>query len=123
MSYQDDQVDFDFTPRRIAVGGLILLLLCTGLGWFIEGDEFLLYKFFAPRREAVRREVFEGTKSYNDAMAQELRSAQMDYIKGSPEQRAAIGSVVTHRVAGYDRSKLPPDVQAFVRQVESDQGL
>lgn len=119
----NDRIESEVTARQVAGGIILLVCLCLGLGWVIEGNDFFLYKVFAPRREAVRRETFEQSKAYNDGMAQELRSAQIDYVKATPDQKQAIGSIVMHRVSGYDQSKLPADLRAFVRQVESDQGL
>lgn len=90
-------------------------VLIFGLTWAVEGNDFLLYKFFAPKQEQVRREVFEQSKSYNDGMVQELYSMQRDYVMAkNDEQRAALKSVILHRVAGYDQSKLPFDLRQFI---------
>jgi hypothetical protein len=99
------------------------LLGILALTWIVQGNDFLLYRTFAPKQEEVRREVFEQTKSYNEGMAQEIRAMQLDYVKANDEQKKAIASIVLHRVAGYDLTKLPPDLRAFVRDVGSSQGL
>lgn len=49
--------------------GVILLL---GLIWIFQGNDFFLYRTFAPKYEKVRRQTFEQTKSYNQGMIQEL---------------------------------------------------
>ena len=101
------------------VAGSLLLML--GLAWIIEGNNFFLYKVFAPREEQVRREVFEQSKSYNDGMLQELYSMQLDYVKAkNAEQKAAIKSVILHRVSGYDQNKLPFDLRQFINQLKSE---
>lgn len=100
---------------RYTIGWTLgILVLLLGIGWIAEGNEFFLYKFFAPKQEAVRREVFEQSKAYNQGVAQEIEAAELDYAKASPEQKAAIRSVVLHRIADYDESKLSPDLRSFV---------
>ena len=94
------------------------MALLFGLGWVVEGNDFFIYQVFAPRRAAVERQVFEETKSYNDGMAQQLSSMELDYIiKASPEQKAAIRSVILHRYAGYDEARLPLDLRSFLSQI------
>lgn len=89
--------------------------LIFGLTWAVEGNDFLLYKYFAPKEEQVRREVFEQSKSYNDGMVQELYSMQRDYVMAkNDEQKAALRSVILHRVSSYDQSKLPFDLRQFI---------
>lgn len=106
--------------EKIVIGIVLLLGVLFGVGWAVEGNSFFMYKFFAPKEEAVRRETFEQSKSYNDGMAQELASMQLDYAKASPEQKAALRSVIVHRYAGYDTGKLPPDLQAFIATIKHD---
>lgn len=93
--------------------GVVILFAATG-------SDFFMYKWFAPRQEAVRREVFEQSKAYNEGMAQEIESAQMEYVRATPEQKASLGSIILHKVAGYDVSKLPPDTQAFITQLRRE---
>ena len=99
-------------------GALIMLAL---VAFMIQGTDFFLYKTFAPRQEAVRREVFEQSKAYRDGLLQEIRSAQIDYAKAeSSQQKLAIGSLVLHDAAGF-RDELPPDLEAFVLTVRAEQ--
>jgi hypothetical protein len=100
------------------LGALIAMAL---VAFAIQGTDFFLYKTFAPRREAVRREVFEQSKAYRDGLMQELRSAQIDYAKAtSPQQKHAIGALVLHDVAGF-QGDLPADLDDFVRAVRAEQ--
>ena len=98
------------------------VLIAMGLIAFaVQGTDFFLYKTFSPRREAVRREVFEQSKAYRDGLMQELRSAQIDYAKAtSPQQKQAVGALVLHDVAGFGGA-LPPDLDDFVRRVRAEQ--
>ncbi|HVI41839.1 MAG TPA: hypothetical protein VM577_14405 [Anaerovoracaceae bacterium] len=106
------------------IGGLVaVVVVVLGLSWAVQGNNFFLYKFFAPREEAVRREVFEQSKAYNEGMAQDLRHMQLEWIKAKPEQKAALASIILHQFAGYDTSKLPSDLQLFLNEVKQSQGV
>jgi hypothetical protein len=106
---------------RHAIGWpIFFVLLFFGIGWVVQGNEFFMYKFFAPREEAVHRQTFEESKAYNDGMAQELSQMELDYVKGDKDQKAALRSVILHRIAGYDTSRLSPDLQGFVSGVRRD---
>jgi hypothetical protein len=96
------------------------LVIVFGIGWAAEGNDFFMYKFFAPKQEAVRRQTFEESKAYNDGMAEEISAMQLDYVKANPEQKAALRSVIIHRTAGYDVSRLNPDLRAFVESVRHE---
>lgn len=91
------------------------------LSWAIEGNDFFLYRFWAPRREAVRREVFENTKSYRQGMIQDLQSMQFEYVKSNPEKRAALRSVILHRSADFPEADMPSDLRDFIHQLRSEQ--
>lgn len=98
-----------------AIGyGVMGLLLITALSWYGTGNDFFMYKFFAPKQEAVRRQVFEETKSYNQGVIQELRSAQIEYVRAPPEQKEALRTVLVHRYADYPEYKLPADLRGFL---------
>jgi hypothetical protein len=98
---------------------VVLAMLCSlALDWIITGNEFFLYKFFGPKTEAVRRQIFENTKSYNQGMVQELRNAQLDYVKAKGTEKKAIASIILHETADYDESKLPDDLKQFIEDLK-----
>jgi hypothetical protein len=99
--------------------GIVVLMLC--IGWAFTGNNFFLYKYFAPQYEQVRREVFKGSEAYREGMLQELSQMHLDYIKGTTEQKAAIASVVMHRVAYFDTKLLTPELREFIAEVRNEQ--
>lgn len=106
---------------RYAVGWTLgIMVFVLGIGWIAEGNDFFMFKFFAPKRAAVERQVFEETKSYNDGMAQELSAMEIDYAKADPGQKAALRSVILHRYASYDTDRLPLDLRGFLSTVQHD---
>lgn len=105
------------------VGTSLLVGALIWAAWAIEGNDFLLAKYFAPKYEEVRRQTFEESKAYNDGMAQEVQNMQLQYIQADDTHKDAIASVVLHRVAGYDTSKLPLDTQTFIESLKKNRGL
>ncbi len=102
-----------------AVIGITILVFL--LFWVATGNDLALFQYFGPKYEQTRRNVFETSKAYNDGMVQELRAMQFEWIKADTNSQAALGSVFLHRVAQYDNSKLPPDLQEFVRTLKRQQ--
>ena len=94
---------------------LVLTVVSFAGAWLVQGNDFFMYKFFAPRQEAVRREVFENTKSYRQGVAEELENMRFDYEKADPEHKAALASIIRHRAADIDETTLTPDMAVFLR--------
>ena len=113
------------TAKSILVGlfvFLLALILLFGVGWLSEGNDFFMYKFFAPKREAVRRQVFENTKSYTQGMVQELRGYQVAYLQAGTNSQMALASVILHEYADYPDDKLPSDLRQFMQTLRAQQG-
>ena len=100
------------------LGGLCAIILVAMLSWIFTGNSLLMNKFFAPKQEQVRREVFEETKSYNQGMIQELQNMQFEYIKAKPEQQNALRSIILHRAADYPVDKMPIDLYNFIQELK-----
>ncbi len=100
----------------LGFAGLLGLLTLT---WIIQGNNFFMYRVFGIQYENTRREIFEQSRAFNEGMAQELQRMWIDYQHTTnPDEKAAIRSLVTHRVAGYDINRIEnPQLQSFVRQM------
>jgi hypothetical protein len=99
--------------------GIIIMVL--GLSWIFTGNDFFLYKYFAPKQEAVRRQVFEQSKAYNQGMIQELQNMQFQYLQADKDHQAALACIILHRAADYDVDKLPPDLYSFIQTLKNNQ--
>ena len=95
------------------------VLLVTSIGWFSAGNDFFMFKFFAPRQEAVRREVFEESKAYRQGMVNELRGYQMAYIKGDAAQKAAMTTLIIRQADQIPAEELPSDLRSFIFDLRS----
>jgi hypothetical protein len=99
------------------LGGLVGLLLLT---WIFQGNDFFMYQYFAPRQEAVRRQVFEQTKSYRDGMVQEVRNYRIQYQTASKEHKAALRSVILQETANFPLEQLPPDQKEWLDSLRNE---
>ena len=101
------------------------ILGLLALGWIAQGNDFFMYRFFAPRQEAVRRQVFETSRAFNQGMVQELQNMQFEYLKQpDPSVRASLASVILHRASGYNMndSIVPADLRDFVDSLKRPKG-
>lgn len=103
----------------IVVAAIIVVL---GLTWFIQGNNFFMYKVFAPQYEQTRRDVFEQSRAFNQGMVQELQNMQFEYVKATPEQKDALASIILHRASGYNLNDpiVPPDLRSFIERLKRE---
>lgn len=110
----------EFSVGKVIGMVVFLLAVIFTVGWVAQGNDFFMYKFFAPKYEQTRREVFENTKSYNQGMIQELQNMQFEYVKADPAHKDALASVILRRAADFDADKLPPDLRQFIEQLRRE---
>ena len=104
-----------FTGIAIFIAMTVVIL---GLTWVFEGNDFFLYKYFAPKRAVIERKVFEETPSYVRGNIQELEKQHMDYIKATPAQQAAMKPIILQEAAGINQDNLPPDLKSWISQLK-----
>jgi len=97
---------------KYSVGGLLGIFILAisleflGLGWS---------SYFNPKKESVKREVFEQTKSYTQGMAQTLAKHYREYQKGSLEDKKIITNVIQTQFAEFDEDALnSPKLKQFL---------
>lgn len=108
---------------KYVLGTAGALVLVFGLSWAIEGNDFFLYRYFAPKQEAVRRQVFENTRSFNQGMIQELENMQFEYEREKdPDAKAALRAIILHRASGYNLNDpdVPQSLRAFINQLKGE---
>ena len=102
---------------------ICFFMVLFSLMWMIQGNAFFMYKFFAPKQEQVRREVFEETKSYRQGMVQELQNMQFEYVKASPEHKSALRGIILHRAADFPPNDMPYDLAMFINQLKNERTM
>lgn len=102
--------------------GLACVLGFFGVIWILQGNDFFIYKVFAPKYEAVRRQTFEESKAYNQGVVQELDAMYFEYQQADAAHKSALASVILHRAADYDENRLPEHLKSFIEKLRSDRG-
>jgi hypothetical protein len=100
---------------------VLFVITVLGLTWLLQGGDFFLYRYFAPKYEEARRETFEESKAYNQGMAQDVQRMMFEYVQAPEDKKAALSSIILHRVADYDTRKLSPDLQVFLDKLRQGQ--
>lgn len=102
-------------------GGIAVIVVILGLGWIAQGNDFFMYKVFAPKYANVQRETFTHTNSYTQGTIQNLRSEQSRYVtEKDPAAKEALRQVILHEVADFDIDILPLDLRRFVEGLRSE---
>jgi len=77
------------------------------------------YKFFAPKYEEARREVFENTQSYVEGKRQELVKYRLEHMTTEDEaEKNALKMTILSSTANLDKSLLSYELQTFLRSLE-----
>lgn len=103
------------------VGAVVLgILLLFGLTWLVQGNDFFMYKIFAPKYEQVRRETFEQTKSYRQGMVQELQNMLIAYASADEAHKAAMADLILHRAADVPDEALTPELRQAISKLRRE---
>lgn len=86
---------------------VLVLAVVFGLDWIFAGENFFMYKFFAPRQEAVRRQVYEQTKSYKQGSVQRLNTLCTQAATTDDDHRGLINNVIAQEFAEWDSDAVP----------------
>ena len=105
-----------FKTIALSIAGVVAFIALM-FGLEIGGLQWK--KFFAPKHENVRSEVFKATRSFNEAKVQELVKYRLEYMRSDDAaEKGAIASTIRMGFADYDTSKLPLELQSFVEEIK-----
>lgn len=96
------------------IGYALLAIFTLSLLAFAGNSMGLLsFAFFAPKVEQVRYNTFKQSQTYNDGMLRDLQNLRLEYLRGNPDQQAALRAIVLQRFSVYPIEQLTPDLQSF----------
>jgi len=99
--------------------GVLAILGLLGLIWVVQGNDFFLTKVFAPKYEAVRRDVMIESRAYSEATTRRLYDLKKQYIQSKTnDEKDTIRAMVLHEIGAFDRNRLPPDLRVFAEQLD-----
>lgn len=105
--FKDNQREFYWTVPRALLAVLVLMVCGAGIGFLAQGTDFFMYKFFAPRQEAVRRQVYEHTKSFKQGNTQRLNTLCTQVATTDADHRALINDVIAQEFAEWNSDDVP----------------
>lgn len=95
----------------IIIGVIVLAATCMA----IDYSGFLWESFMLPKKEEMRRDVWEKTRSFREGKRQELVRYLHQY-NTQPDNRSAIASTVRLQFADVDASQLEPELRSFINK-------
>jgi len=105
------------TLLKMTIAGAFTVVLLLLPVWLIQGNNFFLYKVFAPQYEQVRRETFEQSKAYTQGMAQHLAKQMQEYQQTTPENKDSLATLILHEYADYNLLDFQPYQRAFIEKL------
>ena len=108
--------------KKIGISLLVVFGFALMLA-FAFGSEHLSLawnRYFGPKREGVRREVFRATRSFNQAKEQELLKLRLEYLRAKDaDEKQAIASTIRHRFADYNEMVLESEeLRRFLKDMK-----
>jgi hypothetical protein len=120
MAYRDDfrevQREAWWSFPRVLVGGFVTLIVLYGIGFLATGGDLAIYRFWAPKQENARRQVFENTQSYTQGKIQNISQECFAYQSAEGAQKAALAGEIRNEALTVDLDKLPADERACVSE-------
>lgn len=100
--------------KDVFVSIFVILVIIIGI-FALDYSSLMWESFIGPKRENVRREIFEQTKSYNQGQQQELMRLYVEYKRTKdPVEKKAIAGMVRHQFADYSSYNLSSELREFV---------
>lgn len=84
------------------------------LGFVLQAMNLGLYAFWAPKYQAVERQVFEESKPYVQGKITYLNRLRGDYELASESQKPAIKAVIKREASQIKTEYLPADLRSFI---------
>lgn len=94
---------------------VVCLIALYGLGFLATGGDLVIYRFWAPKQENARRQVFQNTQSYVQGKVEYISRLRYQYsVATDDDQKAALKTLILDEASTVDASQLPNDLQAFI---------
>lgn len=97
----------------VLLGLIGVLALVFGLNYF----GLVNFRFFAPKYENARREVYENTQSYVEGKRQSITKYYDEWRKSDVDEKSAIRTIVLQEFANFDSDKFTPKQREWYDEI------
>lgn len=112
--FRNNEREFYWSAPRIVLALLLVILTAYGFGFLATGGDLAIYRFWAPKQEAARREVYINTASFVQGKISYLTELRLSYEQSEGAQKNALRTAILREAAQVDNSLLPADLSGFV---------
>ncbi len=91
---------------------VMAIAVILALSWLFQGNDWFMYKVFAPKYEQVRRETYEQTKSYKQGSVQRLDSLCTQVADADQGHKPMINDVINHEFVEWNTEDVPMHLRA-----------
>lgn len=92
----------------IVLGAIIVLIVFGSfIDWVATGNDFFMYKFWAPKYEDVRRDTYTHTQSYRQGSVQRLATLCNQIETAEPNQKVMLNNVIAQEFAEWSSQDVP----------------
>ena len=96
-------------PKMIVFWLTMVVLLIFG--------GFQVKRILLPAEEALRRDVYEESKSYRDGTIRDLDNLRLQWLAAEGVHQSAIADIARHRAADFPRDDLPERLRDWLAEV------
>lgn len=108
------------TITSVILTGFGVSLLAGAILFAATGFDYSMFKFWAPKYENARRQVFENTQSYVQGKVTQISRLRYEYQSASGAQKAALKQLILDEAANVDNTQLPVDLQVFINSLKEN---
>jgi len=92
--------------KKLIIRGVIAIVGLMALIFILELFGLGMFKFFGPKKENIRREIFENTKSFTHGKIQDLAKFYQEYQKADPDGTETLRAVIQSEFSDFDAEKI-----------------
>lgn len=91
---------------------VLVFAVFIGVGWLAQGNDFFMFKFWAPKYEQVRRETYEQTKSYRQGSVQRLGTLCTQVDQADDAHKGMLNQVIEHEFVEWNSADIPAHLRS-----------
>lgn len=100
----------------LGIIGIVVVLVMFSFA--ATGFDFAMFKFWAPKYENAKTEVFHNTQGYQDGKIAYISTLRLQYQTTDGNEKKALRTLIISEASTIDNNKLPLDLQTFINDLK-----